>query len=86
MKPRLKAQPLTFEDAEIRMLVDVRFLHLTRPVLQEWPSFSWILCDRRDADLMFKFLATRADASYVMWATYGLPYPDIEAIISEWLR
>jgi hypothetical protein len=53
MKPRWKVQPHTFEDVEIRMLVDMRFLHLAGRPLLEWPSFSWILSDRRDSDLMW---------------------------------
>jgi len=53
MKPRLRAAPLTYEDVEIRKAVDVRFLRLVSPrALREWPSFSWIVSDRRDADLM----------------------------------
>jgi hypothetical protein len=54
MKPRLKPVPLTFEDVEIRLVVDVRFLHLLviGQLLPEWPSFSWILSDRYDGQLM----------------------------------
>jgi hypothetical protein len=83
MKPRWKVQPHTFEDVEIRMLVDMRFLHLAGRPLLEWPSFSWILSDRRDADLMLKL--TKLPALHIIRATCGLDYPDIEAIISEWI-
>ena len=49
-----RTAPLTFEDLEIRMLVDARFLHSIAPrPLPEWASFCWILSDRRDAELMY---------------------------------
>jgi hypothetical protein len=57
---RQKVEPLTFEDVEIRMTVDARFLQLIGPAaLPEWPSFSWIISDRRDADLMYRAMEWR---------------------------
>jgi hypothetical protein len=43
--------------------------------------------DRRDADLMLRLtkLVGMRPGLHIFWATNGLEYPDIEAIVTEWI-
>ena len=86
MKPRLEASPPTEEDfAAWVALARRQHVQVFGIAGLCWCSLE---SDRRDADLMLKFRVQHApvnQANMLFWATWGLPYWDIEAIIAGWL-
>lgn len=89
MNPRTKNIPLTPEDLEIRIRVDVRFLQLVGPrPIPEWASFCWILSDRRDAELMYRIEVCREferlhPDAFTQWAGYGWVHSMMESIVDS---
>jgi hypothetical protein len=88
MKPRLESARLTDEDFDIYVRMCARERrNLGGRFKGHGFAFAYDTADRRDADLMLKLtkLVGMRPGLHLFWATYGLEYPDIEAIVTEWI-